>query len=581
MDSPPPPSKADTRAWLRPLVRPLVPAFREVMAQSLFVNMLALGLPVFVLQVYDRVVFYHGFSTLYGLVAGILIVILFDFILRQARSRILQRAAMIIDVRLGERLYDKIASLPLAVLETRPTSFWLTLFRDAELVRNVFSGPTAVLATELPFVGLFILLIFVIAQPIAWLLVVAVPFFMGLAWLSGKVMEKATEKERDSGLNREALVAEILAGRSTVKALAVAPSFRPKWEERHAAAIGQSIARGRKGDTFTNVGLSFALVVTVIMTTFGAIEIVDQKLTIGALIAANMLSNRIIQPLNQLVNTWRQFAQYRQAAQRLAGVFALPSERTEIAVELARPQGEIALENVTFAYRAGAKPVVDGVRMTIKPGGMVGLIGPNGCGKTTLIKLIAGLYPVSGGRILLDGADITQFTRTQLARWIGYVPQENTLFSGTIRENIAVTNPRASDEEVVAAAKLAGAHAFVVDLPDGYATDIGEAGSRISGGERQRIAVARALVNDPPVLLLDEVASNLDRQAELGLRDALVKLASSRTILVVCHTPVLLSACSHIVVMDKGKIALAGPTREILPKLFGQPPQPALQEAKA
>ncbi|MSP81921.1 MAG: ATP-binding cassette domain-containing protein [Alphaproteobacteria bacterium] len=581
MDAPNNLPKADTKAWLRPLVRPLRPAFREVAAQSLFINVLALGLPVFVLQVYDRVVYYKGFSTLYGLVAGISIVIVFDFILRQARSRILQRAAMLIDIRLGERLYDKLASLPLNVLESRPTSYWLTLFRDSELVRNVFSGPTAVLATELPFVGLFILLIFVIAAPIAWLLVIAVPFFLALAWGSGKVMEKATEKERESGQSREALVAEILAGRTTVKALAVAPSFRPKWEDRHASAIRQSLERGRKGDSFTNVGVSFALIVSVVMTTFGAVEIVNQELTIGALIAANMLSNRIIQPLNQLVNTWRQFAQYRQAAQRLAGVFQLPSERTEIVVDLTRPRGEIALENVTFAYKSGGRPVVDGLRMTIKPGGMVGLIGPNGCGKTTLIKLIEGLYPLNAGRILLDGADINQFTRGQLARWIGYVPQENTLFSGTIRDNIAVGDLNSPDEKVVAAARLAGVHAFVVDLPDGYATDIGEAGSRISGGERQRIAVARALLHDPPVLLLDEVASNLDRQAELALRDSLVKLAANRTILVACHTPALLAACTHIVVMDKGKIALAGPTREIMPKLFGQTRPEALQEAKA
>ncbi|MEX2648487.1 MAG: peptidase domain-containing ABC transporter [Alphaproteobacteria bacterium] len=574
-------ASADAKNWLAPLIKPLRPAFREVLWVSLFVNILALGLPIFVLQVYDRVVFYQGFSTLYGLTAGILIVLLFDFILRQARSRILQRAAMLIDVKLGERLYDKIGALPLRSLETRPTSFWLALYRDSDIVRNVFSGPTAVLATELPFVGLFLVLIFVIAAPVAWVLAVVAPLFMLLAWGSGKVMDRATLRERESGQGREALVAELLAGRTTVKALALAPAVRPRWEDKHAAAIQHALERGRKGDSFTNLGTSAAFLTTVAMTTVGAIAIVGQELTIGSLIAANMLSNRVLQPLNQLVNTWRQVAQYRQAKQRLGTVFALPEDDRAAPVELGRPKGELALEDVTFAYQPGARPVVDGVRMTIRPGGMVGVIGPNGCGKTTLVKLMHGLYPPAAGRILLDGADIAQFSRAQIARWIGYVPQDAILFSGSIRDNIAMAAPGVDDAALVRAAKLAGVHAFVVDLPEGYATDIGEAGMRMSGGERQRIAVARALVHDPPVLLLDEVASNLDRQAELALRDSLVKLAPERTIVVVCHTPVLLSACSHIVVMDKGKIALAGPSREVMPKLFGQPRPEAVQEAKA
>lgn len=575
------PPPAEAKSWLRPLVLPLRPAFREVLAVSLFVNVLALGLPVFVLQVYDRVVFYHGFATLYGLTAGVAIVLGFDFVLRQARSRILQRAAMLIDVRLGERLYAKIAALPLRTLEARPTSFWVALWRDAEIVRNVFSGPTAVLATELPFVGLFIVLIFVIAAPVAWVLATAAPTFMLLAWLSGRIMDRATGREREASQGREALLAELLAARTTVKALALAPAARPRWEAAHAAAIQHSLERGRTGDSFTNLGTTAAFLTTVAMTTVGAIAIVNQELTIGSLIAANMLSNRVLQPLNQLVNTWRQVAQYRQAKQRLGTVFALPEDDRASPLELGRPKGELALEDVTFAYQPGTRPVVDGVRMTIRPGGMVGIIGPNGCGKTTLIKLMHGLYPPASGRVLLDGADIAQFSRAQLARWVGYVPQDAILFSGSIRDNIAMAAPEAGDEAIVRAAQQAGVHAFVVDLAEGYATDIGEAGMRMSGGERQRIAVARALVHDPSVLLLDEVASNLDRQAELALRDTLVKLAPERTIVVVCHTPVLLSACSHIVVMDKGKIALAGPTREVMPKLFGQPRPEPVQEAHA
>jgi ATP-binding cassette subfamily C protein LapB len=241
---------------------------------------------------------------------------------------------------------------------------------------------------------------------------------------------------------------------------------------------------------------------------------------------------------------------------------------------------------VKFAFHPGGPNVIDGVNMHFKPGGIVGLVGPNGAGKTTLIKLMQGLYEPTAGRVLLDGADVAQFTRQDLARWIGYVPQEAALFHGTIRDNIAGMNPDALDKDIIAAATAAAAHGFIADLPDGYGTDIGEAGRRLSGGQRQRIAVARALLNNPPILLLDEVAANLDREAEMTLRDSLVNWAKDHTIVMATHTPVMLAACTHIVGLEKGRIAIAGPTKDVLAKVFDstgrQPPrrpdqQPAAQ----
>ena len=569
-----------SNSWLKPLIKPLRPAFREVLVMSLFINILALALPVFILQVYDRVVFYQGISTLYALVIGVAIAIGFDFILRQARARLLQRAAVGIDARLGEKLFDKLMSLPLNVLEGRPASYWHVLFRDVDTVRNVFCGSTAVLAADLPFVPLFVVLIFVIAAPIAWVVLIAIPLFLFLAWRSGRVMENVTSDERQAGIGREALIAEVLAGRATVKALALGETFKPRWEDKHATAIERSLRRGTKGDVYVNAGLVLAALTTVAVTGFGAVAIIDQRLTIGALIATNMLGNRIIAPFNQLVGAWRHFAQYKQALGRLGEVFALPGERLDSEISLPRPKGEISLETIRFAYDSASPPVIDGVRLDIRPGGMVGLVGNNGSGKTTLLKLIQGLYRPGEGRVLLDGADIGQFTRRELAGWIGYVPQECVLFAGSIRDNIAIARPDASDEEVVAAARRAGVHDHVVDLRDGYATDVGETGSRLSGGERQRIAIARALLNDPPVLLLDEVTSNLDHPAQVRLRETLLKLAPDHTIIVVSHAPDMLSACSHIVVLDRGKVRVAGPSRHVLPRLFGATRKPQVAEAK-
>jgi ATP-binding cassette subfamily C protein LapB len=266
---------------------------------------------------------------------------------------------------------------------------------------------------------------------------------------------------------------------------------------------------------------------------------------------------------------WRIYAGFGDSVGRLGQMFAMPSERQDSTIEMLRPAGRISLENVSYVYAPGMNPVIDKVSVTFQSQCMTALIGRNGSGKTTLLKLIQGLYVPTEGRVLLDGGDVTQFSRSQIAGWIGYVPQECVLFSGSLRDNIAHRNPNARDEDIIAAAKAADAHDFIVDLPDGYGSDIGEAGLRLSAGQRQRIAIARALLGDPPVLLLDEPSSNLDRQSELELRRTLSRLALERTVIIVTHSPVLLSACRDLVALDKGRVAVAGPAADVLPRLLG------------
>jgi len=310
-------------------------------------------------------------------------------------------------------------------------------------------------------------------------------------------------------------------------------------------------------------------VTTVGMTAIGALFIIKGDLTMGSLIAANMLSGRLLGPLNQLVGTWRIYSSFQQAAGRLGDIFDSESDRVENEIEMDRPIGEIALEDVKFGYGEEGPNVVDGIKIGIRPGGLTAIVGRNGCGKTTMIKLIQGLYKPRSGRVLLDGADIAQFSRAQLVEWVGYVPQETVLFAGTVRDNIAYGTTDPTDEKIIDAATKAGVHKFIIDLPDGYGSEIGEAGQRLSGGQRQRISIARALVSNPAVLLLDEPSSNLDRQAEEELRTTLKELAEEHTVIVVSHSPVLLQGCDNLIALDRGKIALAGPAKEILPRLFG------------
>lgn len=550
-------------------MKPIMPVFREVLAMSFFVNTLALAVPVFTMQVYDRVVFHSGISTLEGLVAGMLFVLVFDYILRQSRSRVMQRVALRVDVSIGRKVFDTFMALPLKTLESKPGAHWQSLFRDVDVVRNTLSGASAVLIADLPFAILFLGVVFVIAPAIAWVLLILLPVFVFVAWRSGKVVADANREERDASQSRDSLVAEMIAGRTTIKALALDRAIRPIWEERQAENIERSIARGGKADSYTNLGTTLTMLTTICLTAVGAIAIIDHRLTIGGLIATNMLSGRLIGPLNQLVNQWRTYSSFKQAVERLGQLFAEPAERLASEIKMDRPRGEIAVENVTFSYAEEAAAVVDNVSLRIAPGGVNALVGRNGSGKTTLLKILQGLYTPTAGRVLLDGADIGQFSRGELATWIGYVPQENFLFAGTFRDNIAHRMPELPDDEIIRAAKAAGIHEFIIDQPDGYATEIGEAGQRLSGGQRQRISIARALVGQPAVLLLDEPSSSLDRQAEHDLRKTLEEIGRTCTVVIVTHSPILLSACRDLFALDRGRLALAGPASEILPRLFG------------
>lgn len=555
--------------WIKPFLSRLAPVFREILVMSFFVNVLALAVPVFTLQVYDRVVAHQGVSTLVGLAIGMAFIVLFDFILRQARSRIMQTIALRIDAVVGRQLFNKFTSLPLNVLESRPGSFWQGLFRDVDVVRNTLSGASAILMCDLPFAIMFFGVIWVIAQPIAWVLLIITPVFLFVTYRAGAATGKASSDERLTTQDRDNLIGEMIQGRSTIKALALEGSMRPMWEERHAFNIESAITRGGRTDFFSNLGQSLTMSTSVIMTSVGVLAIVNQDLTMGALIATNMLAGRLLGPLNQLVNQWRTFAGFRQSVDRLGEVFAMASERQESDVKLEKPTGRMECYAVTFAYAEGIPPVCDNVTVSFHAGGIHALVGRNGSGKTTLLKILQGLYVPSNGRVLIDGADISQFTRAELAQWMGYVPQESTLFAGSVRDNIIHRFPHANDEQIIRAAKAAGVHDFIIDMPDGYGTEIGEAGQRLSGGQRQRIAIARALIGDPSVLLLDEPSSSLDRHAEHELRDTLKELSKKHTVIIVTHSPILLAACDNLIALDKGKVALAGPATDILPRLFG------------
>lgn len=563
---------AENYEWLKRVLLPLRRRFAEVVVISLFTNLLALAVPLYTLQVYDRVVGHRATTTLIALAIGILLALVFDFLLRLTRSRMLQDAAIDIDAHLGRHLYNRFRLLPLQVIESKPTNYWRSLFQDTQIIRSVFSGPTAVLLADIPFALLFLLVIFIVATPIAWALLLIIPAFLTLTWWSTRRMTEASSNETNRNLSHDMMISEMLAGRTTVKALRIDAVAQPHYEDLHAASIEDSYQRGVRTDLAIALGQSLAVSSTAFLVTLGALAIIAGEMTVGSLIATTMLTSRIIAPLNQLLSGWRGFARCKQAIEHLNQIEALPREKDESSVSRPRPKGLMQVENISVRYAGSDQPVIKDCSFALQPGQMVGLIGRNGCGKSTLVKTLQGLYTPEAGRILLDGADIAQFSRAEITQWIGYVPQECFLFSGTIRDNIAKAWPEASSDAVLAAARLAGADEFIIDLPDGYDTPIGEAGHRLSGGQRQRLAIARALLRNPPVLLLDEVTSNLDSASEIKLRHHLLALSQDRSILVATHSLPILRACHRILVMDRGRIVQDGPADQVLATIVGQDP---------
>jgi ABC-type bacteriocin/lantibiotic exporter with double-glycine peptidase domain len=551
----------------RLLYGPVRRAALELLSLSLFVNLLALATPIFTLQVYDRVIAFAGMTTLQGLVLGMVVVLAFDFLLRQARARLMQRVAVRLDAEIGRALVDRLLAVPLATLDAKPSVQWHTVLRDVDVVRNTFAGATALLVLDLPFAVGFLAVIWILAPAIAWVFPLLLAAFVALSWGSGLALTRRSSAETAATMERDRLVGEMVQNRAMVKALNLDESMRTMWEDRHATAIRQSLRRGVHTDTYVNIGNLMTIATTVIVTTVGALAIMEQQMSVGGLIAVNMLSGRVVAAFNQLFSGWRSYVLCRQSLGRIKAILALDTERQDSPVELKRPVGTLRVEAASFSYVGTKRPAIEAATVAFQAPGLHAVVGRNGGGKTTLLRMLMGLHVPETGRVVLDGADIRQYARRDLLRWIGYVPQEIVLFAGTIRDNLARAIPGASDDEIVRAAEAARAHGFIVDLPDGYGTDIGEAGQRLSSGQRQRLALARALVPDPPVLLLDEPTSFLDRQVETDLIQTLVELARERCIVTVTHSTALLSAATTVTVVDQGRIVGHGPASEMLPRM--------------
>lgn len=556
-----------SRDWLRQIVEQHRDAYKQTVLLAFTINIMGLFAAIFSLQVYDRVVAHAGYSTLVALVSGMVLVVVMDHVFRSGRSLVLQQVGARIEVAIARNVLRRMVALPAEQLEKLPPSYWQAVYRDVEVVRGTFSGATALLIIDLPFVLLTLFVVALIALPLLPVALITITSFVLLAWRSGVVTRDANETEREELVHRDATIAELASARLHLKALAADGPTTARWDGRYASWLNESLGRSREADHFREMAHGMTTANTVMVTTVGALLILSQNLTLGALIATNILTGRMASPLVQLVSQWRMFGQFSSAKKRLDQLFKLPLDRESDAVELPPAQGVLRLDRVSFQYAGTEIQQVQGISGQIGPSGLHGVVGPNGSGKTTLLKLLRGLYLPSEGRVLLEDADLVQHSQRYLARQIGYLAQDAHLLSISVRDNIALGKPDATDEEIVRAAQLAGAHEFLIDSPEGYGTLIGPEGRRFSVGQSKRILIAQALVSQSPILLMDEPTSELDRETEMKLVLTLRELANHKTIIVVSHSHQLLAHCHGLLVMKDGKLVAAGAAAGLLDKL--------------
>ncbi len=554
--------------WFWDLFRANLRVYRDVLTAAALVNVFALSMPLFTMNVYDRVVPNHAVETLWVLAAGISIVLLGDAILRTMRAYFLDVASRRIDVGMSASLMEKVLGLR---LEAKPDSAgsFASNIRSFETVRDFITSATMATLIDLPFTILFAGVILWIAWPLVIPLLIGIGIVIGYALGTQRRMRKLSETTFRAGAQRNSILIEALVGLETLKLLGAEGRMQRRWEQS-AAFLARTAVKLRLLST-GNVSVTVWVqqLVSVAVVVLGVYRITDGLLSMGGLIACSMLSSRALAPLGQLSGLLVQYHSAATALTSLNDIMAKPMERPIGAHFVSRPAlaGSIEFRNVSFSYPQGNLEVLRGLSFRIEPGERVAILGRVGSGKTTLQKLMTGIYHATEGAVLVDGIDVRQLDPAELRRQIGSVPQDGVLFYGTLRDNLVVSDPSASDEAVLRVAELACLTEFVNTHPHGFDLVVGERGESLSGGQRRCVMLARALIHDPPILLLDEPTSSMDHSTESAVRANLARYSRGKTLVVVTHRTSLLDLVDRVIVMDAGRFVADGPKASVVDAL--------------
>ena len=550
--------------WFIPAVVKYRRLLGEVLVVSFVLQLFALVTPLFFQVVMDKVLVHRGFTTLDVIAVGLTVVVLFEVVLGALRSYVFAHTTSRIDVELGARLFRHLVSLPLAYFQARRVGDSVARVRELEQIRAFLTGNALTLVLDLLFSVVFIAVMWHYSPALTLIVLLSLPCYAIVSAAFTPLLRARLHEKFNRGAENQAFLVETISGIDTVKAMAVEPQWTRKWDNQLAAYVSASFRTATLG-TLANSGVTLISKLVMVATMYlGARLVIEGKLTVGQLIAFNMLAGQVAQPVMRLAQLWTDFQQTGISMQRLGDILNTRTEIMENKGALPPLSGRITLQDVTFRYRPDSVAVLNDINLDIAPGEVLGLVGRSGSGKSTLTKLIQRLYVPESGRVMVDGMDLALANVTSLRRQIGVVLQENVLFNRSIRDNIAVADPGADLSAVMRAAKLAGAHDFILELPEGYDTLVGEHGSTLSGGQRQRIAIARALMTEPRILIFDEATSALDYESERVIQNNMKAICQGRTVVIIAHRLSAVRDAHRIIVMDRGRIVEAGTHAELL-----------------
>jgi subfamily B ATP-binding cassette protein HlyB/CyaB len=532
----------------------------EVLLASFFLQLFALISPLFFQVVIDKVLVHRSLSTLDVLAVGLVAVSLFETILGVLRTYLFAHTTNRIDVELGARLFHHLLALPMAYFQARRVGDSVARVRELENIRNFLTSSALTLVIDLLFTFVFLAVMFFYSPLLTWIVLGSVPFYVAISAGATPLFRRRLDEKFQRGAENQAFLVESVTGIETLKAMAVEPQMQRRWEEQLAGYVGASFRVQSLGNTASQVVQLVSKIATAGILYFGAKLVIEGGLSVGELVAFSMLAGRVSAPALRLAQIWQDFHQARLSVMRLGDILNTAAEPTYAAARTRLPtlRGKISLDHVTFRYRIDGPEVLHDVSFDVPAGQTVGIVGPSGSGKSTFAKLVQRLYVPESGRVLIDGMDVAMADPAWLRRQIGVVLQENVLFNRSVRENIALADPAMPMERVAAAASLAGAHEFILELTEGYDTIVGERGSTLSGGQRQRIAIARALVTDPRILIFDEATSALDYASERIIQQNMKEIAKGRTVLIIAHRLSTVRAADRIVTFERGRLVEDG-----------------------
>lgn len=552
--------------WFIPTIIKYKKPLLEVLAAAFVLQILGIFAPILTQVVIDKALSHHSTSTLDVIVFGLVVIALFEAFMGIARSYVFTHTTSRIDVILSSRLFKHLFSLPLRYFETRRVGDTTARVMELENVRNFLTGTPMTALIDVCFMFIYIIVMFIYSPTLTWVVLGSLPFFILLSVIITPLLRQRLDEKFDTGAESQSYIVESVTGAQTIKSFALEPQLQKNWEGRLSNYVKASYKTAILSGNASALGQLIQKIADIAILWFGAHLVMSGGLTIGGLIAFRMLSGRVSGPVLRLVQSWQDFQQTGISINRLGDIFNSKPEPTMDPTKSRLPtiRGDIRFEKVRFRYRADAAESIRDISFGIRAGTVVGVVGRSGSGKSTISKLIQRLYVPEAGKILIDGVDIAMTDPAWLRRQVGVVLQENFLFNASIRENIAIHKPAATMEDIVHVAKTAGAHEFILELPEAYDTEIGEKGEGLSGGQKQRIAIARALLHNPKILIFDEATSALDYESENIIQKNLKRITEGRTVIIIAHRLSTLKDVDKIMTIDRGQLVEYGSPKTLL-----------------